>query len=187
MASSSSLNTQEAIDLNDAPSVMQVPPVMPEAWRPYFLTPSDPAKVNNSVMLNGVTTTVVAAGLCTPKDGKILARRTDPQIINDSMALTIQCVASISNMERHLHVRNHEVRALCSQITILQRLLKESKKKIGEVKEENRRLKALVDSYTNDLVIRFTEQTKTIVDLQKQYEKLLAEVKDLASRSIPKE
>ena len=79
MGSFSSLSTQEAIDLNDAPSVMQVPPVMPEAWRPYFLTPSSPTKVNNSVMLNGVTATVVAAGLCTPKDEKILAGRTDPK------------------------------------------------------------------------------------------------------------
>jgi hypothetical protein len=40
-------------------------------------------------------------------------------------------------------------------------LLKESKKKVGQVKEEKKRLKALVDSYADDLVIRFTEQGKT--------------------------
>ena len=89
-------------------------------------------------------------------------------------------------MGRLLHVRNHEVRAVRSQVTILQRLLKESKKKVGEVKEENKRLKVPVDSYANDLVIRSTEQSKTIVELQKQYEKLLAEVKELASHFIPK-
>ena len=87
MASSSSLNTQEAIDLNDAPSVMQV--LLQCHKRPYFLTPSGPVKVNDSVMLNGVTATAVAAGLCTLEDGKVLARRTNTQIINDSMALTI--------------------------------------------------------------------------------------------------
>uniref|UniRef100_A0A2N9EW88 Uncharacterized protein n=1 Tax=Fagus sylvatica TaxID=28930 RepID=A0A2N9EW88_FAGSY len=167
MASSSSLNTQEAIDLNDAPSVMQVPTAMLEVWRPYFLFPSGPVKVTNSVMLNGVTATAVAAGLCTPEDEKVLAWRTDPQIINDSMTLTIQCIASVSNMGRLLHVRNHEVRAVRSQVTILQRLLKESKKKVGEIKEENKRLKVLVDSCANDLVIRSTEQSKTIVELQK--------------------
>ena len=69
----------------------------------------------------------------------------------------------------------------------MQRLLKESKKKVGEVKEENKRLKVLVDSYVDDLVIRFTEQSKTTVELHKQYKKLLAEVKELASRSIPKQ
>ena len=134
-------------------------------------------------MLNGVTATAVAAGLCTPEGGKVLVGRTEPQIINDSMALTIQCVASVSNMGRRLH----EIRALLSQVTILQRLLKESKKKVGEVKEENKRLKILMDSYTNDLVTRSTEQSKTTVELQKQYEKVLAEIKELASRSIPKQ
>ena len=83
MTSSSSLNTQEAIDLNDAPSDMQVPTTMPEVWHPYFLSPSSPVKVIDSVILNGVTATLVAAGFCTPEDGKVLAGRTDPQIIND--------------------------------------------------------------------------------------------------------
>ena len=109
------------------------------------------------MMLNGVTTTVVAAGLYTPEDGKVLAERTDPQIINDSMAFTIQCVASVSNMGRHLHVRNHEVRVLHSQVTILQRLLKENKKKVGKFKAENKRLKKLVDSYADDLVTQSIE------------------------------
>jgi hypothetical protein len=46
-------------------------------------------------------------------------------------------------------------------------LLKESKKKVGEIKEENKRLKALVDSYADDLVIWSIEQSKTTVELQK--------------------
>uniref|UniRef100_A0A2N9HTS7 Uncharacterized protein n=1 Tax=Fagus sylvatica TaxID=28930 RepID=A0A2N9HTS7_FAGSY len=137
MASSSSQNKPETINLNDTPSVM------PEVWRPYFLSPNGPVSVTDSVMLNGETATAVAAGIL-------------------------------------------EVKTLRSQVTILQRLLKESKKKVGEVKEENKRLKALVDSYADDLVIRSTEQSKTTNKLQKQYEKLLAEVKELTSRSIPK-
>jgi uncharacterized protein involved in exopolysaccharide biosynthesis len=113
-----------------------------------------------------------------------LAERTDPQTINDSMALTIQCVASVSNMGRRLHVRNHEVRALCSQVTVLQRLLKDNKKKVVELKEENKELKKLVDSYANDLVARSRKQSKTTTELQKQYERLLVEVKELASHPI---
>uniref|UniRef100_A0A2N9EL49 Uncharacterized protein n=1 Tax=Fagus sylvatica TaxID=28930 RepID=A0A2N9EL49_FAGSY len=101
MTSSSSLNTQEAIDLNDVPSVMHAPSSMPKVWRPYFLSPNGPVTVTDSVMLNGVTATAVAAGLCTSEDGKS------------------------------------------------------------------------------------TEQSKTTTELQKQYEKLLVEVKELASRSIP--
>jgi chromosome segregation ATPase len=136
-------------------------------------------------MLSGTTATVVAAGLLIPEDGRILVGRIDPQTINGSMALIIQCVASVSNMGRRLHVRNHEVRALRSQVTILQRLLKDNKKKVGELKEENKRLKKLVDSYANDLVARSTKQSKTTTELQKQHERLLVEVKELASRPIP--
>uniref|UniRef100_A0A2N9HRS3 Uncharacterized protein n=1 Tax=Fagus sylvatica TaxID=28930 RepID=A0A2N9HRS3_FAGSY len=128
---------------------------MPEVWRPYFLSINGPVSVTDSVILNGETATAVAAGLCTPEDAKILVGRTDPQIINESLALTVQCTATVSNMGRRLHVRNMEVKTLRSQVTILQRLLKE-------------------------------KQSKTTNKLQKQYEKLLAEVKELTSRSIPK-
>jgi ABC-type Na+ transport system ATPase subunit NatA len=92
-------------------------------------------------MLSGTTATAVAASLLTPEDGRVLVEGTDSQTINDSMALTIQCVASVSNMGRRLHVRNHEVQALCSQVTILHRLLKDNKKKVGELREENIGLK----------------------------------------------
>ena len=112
MASSFSLNTQEAIDLNDVPSVMHAPSSMPEVWRPYFLSLNDPVTVIDSIMLNGVTTTAVTTGLLIPEDGRILAERIDPQTINDSTVFTIQCVVFVSNMGRCLYVRNHEVRAL---------------------------------------------------------------------------
>ena len=88
-------------------------------------------------------------------------------------------------MGRCLHVRNHEVRALRSQVIILQRLLKNNKKKLRKLKHENKGLKSLVDSYANDLVAWSTEQGKTTVELQKQYERLLVEVKELASCPIP--
>ena len=72
-----------------------------------------------------------------------------------------------------------------SQVTILQRLLKNNNKKVGELKQENKGLKNLVDSYANDLVARSIEQGKTTTELQKKYKRLLVEVKELASRSIP--
>ena len=83
-----------------------------------------------------------------------------------------------------LHVRNHEVRVLRSQVTILQRLLKDNKKKVRVLKEENKGLKKLMDSYANNLVTRSTEQSKTTIELQKQYERLLVKVKELASHPI---
>uniref|UniRef100_A0A2N9FCK6 Uncharacterized protein n=1 Tax=Fagus sylvatica TaxID=28930 RepID=A0A2N9FCK6_FAGSY len=146
MASSSSQNNYDAIDLNVAPSAV------PEVWRPYFLSPNGPVTITDSMMLSGTTTTAVTVGLFTLEDERVLAERTDPQTINDSMVLTIQCVASVSNMGRCLYIRNHEVQALRSQVTILQRLLKDNNKKVVELKEENKELKKLVDSYASDLV-----------------------------------
>uniref|UniRef100_A0A2N9J3C7 Uncharacterized protein n=1 Tax=Fagus sylvatica TaxID=28930 RepID=A0A2N9J3C7_FAGSY len=136
MASSSSLNTQEAIDLNDVPSVMHAPSSMPEVWCPYFLSPNGPITVIDSVILNGVTAIAVATGLCTPEDGK--------------------CVAFVSNMGRRLHVRNHEVRALSfPSYHSCKGCLRRARKKVGEFKEENKKLVKLVDSYANDLVTWF--------------------------------
>uniref|UniRef100_A0A2N9G1T5 Uncharacterized protein n=1 Tax=Fagus sylvatica TaxID=28930 RepID=A0A2N9G1T5_FAGSY len=101
----------------------------PEVWRPYFLSPNGPVTVTDSVMLSGTTATAVATSLLTPEDGRVLAERTDPQTINDSMALTIQCVASVSNMGRRLHVKNHEVCALPSyhSTVVAQRQQEESR------------------------------------------------------------
>jgi chaperonin cofactor prefoldin len=39
-----------------------------------------------------------------------------------------------------------------------------------------------MDSYANNLVTRSIEQDKSTTELQKQYERLLVEVKELASR-----
>jgi hypothetical protein len=92
MASSSSQNNHDTINLNAVPSAA------PEVWRPYFLSPNGSITVTDSVMPSGTTAIAVAAGLLTPEDGRVLVERIDPQTINDSIELTIQCVASVSNM-----------------------------------------------------------------------------------------
>ena len=132
-------------------------------------------------MLSVTIATTVTVGLSFPKDGSVLAKRIDSQAINNSMALTILCAVSVSNMGRRLHVRNHKVRALCTQVSILQRFLKDYKWKQRELKQENKRLKKLVDSYANDLVERSIELDRTTTKLQEQYGRLLVVVKGLTS------
>jgi hypothetical protein len=83
MASSSSQKNYDTINLNAAPSAA------PGVWHPYFISPNGPVTITDSVMLSGTTATAVAAGLFTSKDGRALTERTNPQIINDSMTLTI--------------------------------------------------------------------------------------------------
>ena len=78
-----SQNNHDAINLNVVPSAA------PEVWRPYFLSLNGHIMVTNSVIISDTTTTAVAVGLLTPEDRRILADRTDPQTINNLMALTI--------------------------------------------------------------------------------------------------
>ncbi|GFS42007.1 hypothetical protein Acr_00g0077630 [Actinidia rufa] len=86
MASSSS---QKKFDLNDVPNVQ------PEIWRSLPLSQKDPLITNGSVMLDDAVAALVAKGIITPQDEKLLANRTDIEAINDSMALSIQCASSV--------------------------------------------------------------------------------------------
>ncbi|GFY80829.1 hypothetical protein Acr_01g0006380 [Actinidia rufa] len=82
MASSS----QNNFDLNDVPNVQ------PEIRCSSFLSQKDPLMTSGSVMLDADIAASVAKGIITPLDEKLLADRTDDEAINESMALSIQCV-----------------------------------------------------------------------------------------------
>ncbi|GFY90858.1 hypothetical protein Acr_07g0010540 [Actinidia rufa] len=95
MASSSSHNK---FDLNAVPNVQL------EISHSSSLSQKGSLMTNGSVMLDDAIATLVAKGIITPQDEKLLANRTDVEAINDSMALSIQCASSVSNMARRLHV-----------------------------------------------------------------------------------
>ncbi|CAN6581478.1 unnamed protein product [Malus baccata var. baccata] len=46
-------------------------------WRPSFVFPTGPLTVGDSVMKNDMTATVVARNLLTPKDNRLLSKRSD--------------------------------------------------------------------------------------------------------------
>ncbi|GFZ20086.1 hypothetical protein Acr_28g0007910 [Actinidia rufa] len=98
-----------------------VPNVQPEIRHSSSLSQKDPLMTNASVMLDDAVAASVARGIITPQDEKLLANRTDVEAINDSMALSIQCASSVSNMARRLQVRGNEVHELRTQVLSLQR------------------------------------------------------------------
>ncbi|GFZ05039.1 hypothetical protein Acr_17g0006110 [Actinidia rufa] len=140
MASSS----QNNFDLN------VVPNVQPEIRHSSSLSQKDPFMTNASVMLDDAVAASVARGIITPQDEKLLANRTDVEAINDSMALSIQCASSVSNMARRLQVRGNEVQELRTQVLSLQR-------RNRGLQQENKKLKKLVDSYANDMRKKYSE------------------------------
>ncbi|CAN6678571.1 unnamed protein product [Malus baccata var. baccata] len=69
------------------------PPSPDNIWRPSFVSPTGPLTVGDSVMKNDMTAAVVAGNLLTPKDNRLLSKRSDELAVKDSLALSVQCAA----------------------------------------------------------------------------------------------
>ncbi|KAM1193239.1 hypothetical protein ACFX10_013540 [Malus domestica] len=67
-------------------------PSQDNIWHPSFLSPTGPLTVGDSVMKNDMTAVVVAKYLLTPKDNRLLSKRSDELAVKDSLALSVQCV-----------------------------------------------------------------------------------------------
>ncbi|CAN6681748.1 unnamed protein product [Malus baccata var. baccata] len=67
-------------------------PSLDNIWRPSFVSPTGPLTVGDFVMKNDMTAAVVARNLHTPKDNKLISKRSDELAIKDSMALSVQAV-----------------------------------------------------------------------------------------------
>ncbi|KAM1611603.1 hypothetical protein ACFX16_000348 [Malus domestica] len=65
-------------------------------WRPSFISHTGPLTVRDSVMKNDITVAVVAHNLVTPKDNRLLSKRSDELAVKDSLALSVQCAGSVS-------------------------------------------------------------------------------------------
>ncbi|KAM2328006.1 hypothetical protein ACFXTH_014516 [Malus domestica] len=78
------------------------PPSRDNIWRPSFISLTGPFTVRDSVMKNDMTTAMVARNLVTPKDNRLLAKRSDELAVKDSLALSVQCAGSVSNMAQRL-------------------------------------------------------------------------------------
>ncbi|GFZ18559.1 hypothetical protein Acr_27g0002980 [Actinidia rufa] len=163
---------QNNFDLNDVPNVQ------PEIRHSSSLSQKDHLMTNASVMLDDAVAASVARGIITPQDEKLLANRTDVKAINDSMALSIQCASSVSNMARLLQVRGNEVQELRTQVLSLQR-------RNRGLQQENKELKKLIDSYANNMRKRCSELEMNTNRLREQHESLLLEVQKNLKISRP--
>ncbi|CAN6679263.1 unnamed protein product [Malus baccata var. baccata] len=62
-------------------------------WRPSFLSPTGPLTVGDSVIKNDMTAAVVARNLLTPKNNRLLSKRSDELAVKDSLALSLHQLA----------------------------------------------------------------------------------------------
>ncbi|KAM2568897.1 hypothetical protein TB2_009074 [Malus domestica] len=121
-----------------------VMPSLDNIWRPSFISPTGPLTVGDSVMKNDMTAAVVAMKLVTPKDNRLLAKRSSQFAVKDSLALSVQCAGSVSNMAQRLFARTHQVESLAAEVMSL-------KQEIKGLKHENKQLHRLEHNYATNM------------------------------------
>ncbi|KAM2983111.1 hypothetical protein FF2_009081 [Malus domestica] len=104
-------------------------------WHPSFISPTGPLTVGDSMM---------ARNLVTPKDNRLLSKRSDELAIKDSLALSVQCASSVSNMAQRLFARTRQVESLAAEVMSL-------KQKIKGLKHENKQLHRLAHNYATNM------------------------------------
>ncbi|KAM2645602.1 hypothetical protein EV1_019131 [Malus domestica] len=121
-----------------------VPPSPDNIWRPSFISLIGPLTVGDSVMKNDMTSAVVARNLVTPKDNRLLAKRSDELAVKDSLALSVQCAGFVSNMAQRLFARTRQVESLAAEVMSL-------KQEIRGLKHENKQLHRLAHNYATNM------------------------------------
>ncbi|KAM1055606.1 hypothetical protein ACFX13_029813 [Malus domestica] len=121
-----------------------VPPSPDNIWRPSFISPTGPLTVGDSVMKNDMTAAVVARNLVTPKDSRLLSKRSDELAVKESLTLSVQCAGSVSNMAQRLFARTRQVESLAAEVMSL-------KQEIRGLKHENKQLHRLAHDYATNM------------------------------------
>ncbi|CAN6703810.1 unnamed protein product [Malus baccata var. baccata] len=121
-----------------------VSPSPDNIWCPSFISPTGPLTVGDSVMKNDMTAAVMARNLVTPKDNRLLSKRSDELAVKDSLALSVQCAGSVSNMAQRLFARTRQVESLVAKVMSL-------KQEIRGLKHENKQLHRLTHNYATNM------------------------------------
>ncbi|CAN6726173.1 unnamed protein product [Malus baccata var. baccata] len=125
-------------------------PSQDNIWRPSFLSPTGPLTVRDSVMKNDMTAAVVARNLLTPKDNRLLSKRSDELAVKDSLALSVQCAGSVFNMAQRLFARTRQVESLVAEVISL-------KQEIKWPKHENKQLHRLAHNYATNIKMKLDQ------------------------------
>ncbi|KAM1017328.1 hypothetical protein COP1_046928 [Malus domestica] len=112
--------------------------------RPSFISPTGPFTIGDLVMKNDLTTAVVARNLVTPKDNRMLSKRSDELAVKESLALSVQCAGFVSNMAQCLFARTRQVESLAAEVMSLKQVHKlahnyatNMKRKIDQMQESD--------------------------------------------------
>ncbi|KAM1789897.1 hypothetical protein ACFX12_034014 [Malus domestica] len=119
-------------------------PSQDNIWRSSFLSPNGPLIIGDFVMKNDMTAAVVTRNLLTPKDNRLLSKRSDELAVKDSLTLSVQCAGFVSTMVQRLFARTHQVESLAAEVISL-------KQEIRGLKHENKQLHMLTHDYATNM------------------------------------
>ncbi|KAM2547333.1 hypothetical protein TB1_018658 [Malus domestica] len=105
-------------------------------------------------MKNDMTAAVVARNLVTPKDNRLLSKRSDQLAVKDSLALSVQCADSVSNMAQCLFARTRQVESLAVEVMSL-------KQEIRGLKHENKQLHKLTHNYATNMKMKIDQMQES--------------------------
>ncbi|KAM1484467.1 hypothetical protein ACFXTO_036523 [Malus domestica] len=128
----------------------EVVPSSPDnIWRPSFISPTGPLTVGDSVMKNDITAAVVARNLVTPKDNRLLSRRSDELAVKESLALSVQCaVMSLKQEIRGLKHENKQLHKLAhNYATNMKRKIDQMQESDGQILLDHRRFVGLFQQH----------------------------------------
>ncbi|KAM1500051.1 hypothetical protein FF1_022781 [Malus domestica] len=81
-------------------------PSQDNIWRLFFLSPTGPLTVGDSVMKNDMIAAVVAMNILTPKDNRLLSKRSNELGVKDSLALNE--IRGLKHENKQLHRLAHD-------------------------------------------------------------------------------
>ncbi|CAN6679431.1 unnamed protein product [Malus baccata var. baccata] len=118
-------------------------------WRPSFISPTDPLTVGESVMKNDMTAAVVARNLLTPKNNRLLSKRSDELAVKDSLAVSVQCaVMSLKQEIRGLKHENKQLHKLAHNYAInMKRKINQMQESVGQILLDHRRFVGLFQQH----------------------------------------
>ncbi|KAB2600109.1 S ribonuclease [Pyrus ussuriensis x Pyrus communis] len=144
-----------------------VAPRQGKVWCPSFLSSHGPLTGEDSMMTDATTATIVARNLLTPKDSQLLSGRSDELAVQESLALSVQCAGSVSNMGQRLLARSRQVESLMAEVESL-------KQEIKQLKHENRSLHVLANNYSTGMKRKLDELQESEGRIQNDRQRLVA-------------
>ncbi|KAM1420286.1 hypothetical protein ACFX2I_002668 [Malus domestica] len=118
-------------------------------------------------MRNDATAAVVARNLLTPKDSRMLSKWSDEQAVQDSLAFSVQCAGSVSNMGQRFLARSRQVESLMVEVASLM-------EEIRGLRHENKELHILATSYSTSMKRKLDQLQESEVWAQSDHQRFMA-------------